>query len=896
MGCSPSKGKLFTKPGPENGQLVEEPQDHDSRPTDTVKQRLKSEEKELLLPTAEHITSEPAWVSSDETDITNAAETEGKGVMPKEIVTEVLKMDEIKKIQRSKKNKANRKQRKSSIIKTKVDFPPHMVRAHQAAYAFLNPNISKFETLLGLLDQVTQTQLSLQPMMSALVLRFEEINQALEEMAEEGELMLKEHGDYMALSSGMMGPAFMALKANTETSGPPDPPPDLLQQLLQHSTEKMRHVGTSFQALGDNTLEDAVEYFTSLSKLLVGKMQDKQVAEQRIAQVLAQVEQATMRKSNPEDSALHSEDSGIGGENESLTGSERHRRHRGSAGSGSCCSGINIRGVLDNQPSNSVNLIDHNEYDEGDEEEDDDDENVDDEDGRQGRKRSNSSPPDPSQTLLYMQAKYMRNLMPVAKRPLTAANKPEALSAARSVNSVMELRKSQKDLEGRMKKIQGNREIEGPHYNLYRAGLRRHSISGSGGAHKEPLKTNQLCTLPVLAPQTPKRPSVRRLINTFSQGVDGRPGQSLINIPPHIKRPRKSGILPLSNIGNSTEGFQVNNGNNNNNSWPDGKDDLDVDNLPPPAPEVLMDNSFQDTEGNPANDNVSQEDVEQGLPIINQKCGLSHRLRTSMQNMEVLPNRASIRTRSTISSVSTVRQDAQEEERQESVQGQETEKTSCLYQQAQKIIPSHHATESVEKRQTLEQSGQRGPSPLQCSTELHEGDMSRSSPVTAPPVSRVRLPPSCPSVRHRFPSPPVCRHQSSSSRPSSRPSSPRAVTRASDSTAEEIILSVSFHDARSVFCQNETQHSQSWASSGVSVLPRPRGDIFRGRLSTRGIENSSRRTQSEQRPSLTTHSEDGHTASTQALWKEQITTDQSSVTVQDDGQVNRSAAGTTHWD
>ncbi|XP_029985252.1 uncharacterized protein LOC115415754 [Sphaeramia orbicularis] len=904
MGCSPSKGKLFTKPGPQNGLLVEELQDSvDSRPTDGVNQHLKSEEKEIPLPTTEHMTSEPAWVSSDETDATNAAETEetkGNG-MPQEILSEVLKTDEIKRTQRSKKHKANRKQRKSSIIKTKVDFPPQMVRAHQAAYTFLNPSISKFETLLGLLDQAAQTQLSLQPMMSALVLRFEEINQALEEMAEEGELMLKEHGDYMVLPSGMIGPKFMAIKANTETSGPPDPPPDLLQQLLQHSTEKMRHVGTSFQVLGDNTLEDAVEYFTSLAKLLVGKMRDKQVAEQRIVQVLARVEQATTRKSNPEDSALHSEDSGIGGENESLTGSERHRRHRGSAGSGSCGSGINFRGVLDNQPSNSLNLMDNNEYDEGDEEEeeDDDDENVDDEDGRQGRKRSNSSPPDPSQTLLYMRAKYMRNLMLETKRPLTAAaasNKPEALSAARCANSVMELRKSQRDLEGRMKKIQGNREIEGPHYNLYRAGLRRHSISGSGGAHKGPLKTNQLCTLPVLAPQTPKRPSVRRLINTFSQGVDGRPGQSLVNIPPHIKRPRKSGILPLSNIANSTEGFQVNNGNNNNNSWPDGKDDCDVDNLPPPAPEVLMDNSFKDSEGNPTNDSISQEGVVQGLPIINQKCGLSHRLRTSMQNMEVLPNRASIRSRSNISSVSPVRQDAEEEEQQESGRGQETEKTSCVYQQAQRIIPLHHATESVEKRQTGEQSGQRGSSPLQSSHALHESDMSRSSPVTAPPVSRVRLPPSCPSVRHRFPSPPVCRHPSSSSRPSSRPSSPRTVTRASESTAEEITLSMSFHDARSVFCQNETQNSQPWTSSGASVLPRPWGDTFRGRLSTRGMDNSSRRTQSEQRPSLTSYSEDGLTASTQATWKEQITTNQSSVTTPDNGWSNQSTAATTHWD
>ncbi|CAB1436499.1 unnamed protein product [Pleuronectes platessa] len=74
----------------------------------------------------------------------------------------------------------------TSILQKKVDFPPPMVRAHQAAYAFMNQNISKYETLLGLLDQAAQTQLSLQPMISALMLRFEEINQALEEMLRRG--------------------------------------------------------------------------------------------------------------------------------------------------------------------------------------------------------------------------------------------------------------------------------------------------------------------------------------------------------------------------------------------------------------------------------------------------------------------------------------------------------------------------------------------------------------------------------------------------------------------------------------------------------------------------------------------------------------------------------------
>lgn len=899
MGCSPSKEKLFSKTGPAPQKaLLAEAVEVDSRPVKEKNKCLKTDEKEneLPLPTEEDPTKETAWsqLASNTTAAQNTEdikETE-VNVMPEEVVDEVVQTDMIKKTEKRKKNKGKRRsseKQKSSIVQAKVDFPPHMVRAHQAAYAFLNPNISKYETLLGLLDQTAQTQLSLQPMMSALVLRFEEINQALEEMAEEGELMLKEHGDYMALPSGMMGPAVMQAKSSAAIASPPDPPPDLLQQLLQHSTEKMRLVGGSVQALGDTTLEEAVEYFSSLSKLLVEKLQAKQAAEQRLAQVLARVEGAAMRKSNPEDSALHSEDSGIGGENESLTGSERHRRHRGSAGSGSCGSGINIRGAFDSLPGNLPNLVGHNEDDEEDKEEDDDDdeEYEDDEGERPERKRSNSSPPDPSQPLLYMHTNDMHDQQPTIKRPLTAitATKPEHSSSIRCVNIMEELQKSQRDLDQRMKKmtkIQGHKELAGPHYSLYRAGLRRHSLSG--GAQKGPFRTNQIaCSLPILAPQSPKRQSVRKLINTFSQGVDGRPRQSLANIPPHIRRPRKSDILLLSDTVNINKGGLVINGNNNNNSWPDSRDDLDVDNLPPPPPEVLMDNSFQSTEGIPGNEERSQEDSVRSVPMNTR---VSQRLKASMQNVEVLPNRASVRPRSiSILPARPVRQDAvmtvhDAEQQPETDLDPEMEKANCLYQQAHKIIHLRNAAESPDKRNIVELSG-RGPSTLQArmgqrceSNEFYEGEMSSCSlPVTAPPVSRVRLPPSCPSVRHRFPSPPVHRPQTTS-RPSARPGSPRTVTRATDNT-EEIIPSVSFRDARSVFCLNELQNSQTCIFSGSSVLPRPWGEASRGRLPMRGTDNSTRRTQSEQRPCLASHSEfskDCSSASSLPKGSEPVTT------------------------
>ena len=132
--------------------------------------------------------------SRGNTEIEVNLKSEERDIQPEPLAMgmQMKKVEKKRKIKGSKQSRRREKERMSSIVHTKVDLPVHMVKAHQAAYAYLNPNISKYETLLGLLDQATQTQLSLQPMMTAFVMRFEEVNQALEEMAEEGEQMLKE--------------------------------------------------------------------------------------------------------------------------------------------------------------------------------------------------------------------------------------------------------------------------------------------------------------------------------------------------------------------------------------------------------------------------------------------------------------------------------------------------------------------------------------------------------------------------------------------------------------------------------------------------------------------------------------------------------------------------------
>lgn len=206
----------------------------------------------------------------------------------------------------------------------KVDFPEPLVKAHQAAYAFLNPNINKYDIVLGLLEQATQTQTSVQPMVAFMALRYEELIQLLEEVADEGEKVLKENGEHLAWSSQMKNlsssPPLKSGSANIE------PPPDLLQQLLQYTTQRMRNVSQTVGGIGDSALEEAVDYFASVSELLEEKLKVKRAVESRLMQLLSRIEMASLRKPGPEDSALFSEDSGIGAESESLAGSERRLR------------------------------------------------------------------------------------------------------------------------------------------------------------------------------------------------------------------------------------------------------------------------------------------------------------------------------------------------------------------------------------------------------------------------------------------------------------------------------------------------------------------------------------------------------------------------------------------
>ncbi|NXR84253.1 PCARE regulator, partial [Pycnonotus jocosus] len=207
----------------------------------------------------------------------------------------------------------------------KVDFPELLVKAHQSAYAYLHPNLSKYETILHMANQATQTQLFLQQMISFLVLRFDEINQLLEEIANDGENLLKDVGGNLA---------WPAEKDDLKEH------PDLLQQLLQYTVNKMQLVSGMLASLTSNALQETCSYLQSAASNLEGKLKAKQSFDEHLLRTIKLLEASTVgpSQSHGDDRTLCSEDSGIGVDNESLKEFSALSQHGGQA-SDSCAHG-----------------------------------------------------------------------------------------------------------------------------------------------------------------------------------------------------------------------------------------------------------------------------------------------------------------------------------------------------------------------------------------------------------------------------------------------------------------------------------------------------------------------------------------------------------------------------
>lgn len=770
-----------------------------------------------------------------------------------------------KKAKGTKKGKTKDKLKKGSLIQAKFELPEEMVKAHQAAYAYLNPNISRYETLLGLLDQAAQTHLSLQPMVTMVALRYDEINKTLEEMAMEGEKMLAEHGEHMAWpgvpKKAPLPPGVKRVgeHPNLPQNVPaPPPPPDLLQQLLQHSTEKMRLVGESVTGLSDSALEEAVEYFASLSGLLGDKLTAKRTAEGRLKQVLARVEAAAVCKLGLEDSALHSEDSGIGGENESLTGSERHRHHRES------CASFGLQSALNRA------LVPHGEDEEDDDDEEEDDEDDDDEEEGEGEEaaRDQDGRGDRRQSNCSLPSRCLRPNNPRALGQTPAASQPQRLTSRPKTADTTQVKPS----NGRLRGPRRSRSLENLHCqmttscsepsisqwsviqrhegpgnaseasgasNSCKIKLRRHSSASQSfdRGYRFDRSGGQSAAFPVLAPQPPGRHAVKRLITTFSHGVSDKP-----SVPPHVKINRKC-HFPM--VSNGYSSFR-------RGSSSEKHDDVDVDSLPPPPPELLMDSSHNTTQGRWGR----EEDTDNGganlgrLTTCHARSSVSQKLRASVPSMTVLPNRGSIQQGS-VSLSSASRADAE----QDQANDVEREEAERLCRQPRKIIHQRDEVPSSARPGAVwtTSATPAGIGSRQNSSDQGgEGDTlipppSAVCPPTTPPVSRARVPPSCPAVCPSIPTPPPC--PPGSQWGASAPLAPITQRWPRGNNASDgvpVVASVSFASARSVFSQDPSSAVRSTAVT--STLPRPWGESSRGRLpTTRGLQPFNRRGSTEQK-------------------------------------------------
>ncbi|XP_063146310.1 photoreceptor cilium actin regulator [Candoia aspera] len=187
----------------------------------------------------------------------------------------------------------------------KIDFPDALVKAHQNTYAYLNPSLSKYEAILCMTHQVIETQLIVQQMVNFLLFRFDEINHLLEEMTEDGEDLLKEVGWNLAWPAGKENPKEQ---------------PDLLQQLLQYTVNKMQLLNGTVASLASDVLQESCSFLQSASSRLEEKMKAKQHFDERLLRIIKLLEESAAGSPYPylDDLTLYSEDSGIGIDSESV--------------------------------------------------------------------------------------------------------------------------------------------------------------------------------------------------------------------------------------------------------------------------------------------------------------------------------------------------------------------------------------------------------------------------------------------------------------------------------------------------------------------------------------------------------------------------------------------------
>uniref|UniRef100_A0A3B4H651 Photoreceptor cilium actin regulator n=1 Tax=Pundamilia nyererei TaxID=303518 RepID=A0A3B4H651_9CICH len=971
MGCSPSKGNNFGTLGamrkgrmlppapqdnPRDPQFEDEENHVSSGATNGATKEKKTGGQTQVLQKESHMTPQKKRLDTEQVNM--------EAVNIDKLGNQATEKSTVSQRKEKHNDKQDVKDKDKLSEEHKVDFPEPLVKAHQAAYAFLNPSINKYDVLLGLLEQAAETQVSVQPMVAFMALRYEEIIQGLEDMVEEGEIFLKENGEHLSGSPNI------------------EPPPDLLQQLLQYTTQRMRNVSQTVGRIGDCALEEAMEYFASVSELLEEKLKVKRATESRLMQLLSRIEMASLHKPGPEDSALFSEDSGIGAENESLAGSERRQRRESceSTGTNRATPVSPLRRVsrrkLRGQISPSVSLTslnslgstctimandqrdsllgsvsteygeeDVNDYDEVDRDIGDIQEAV--------QKQFNCSPVDcklqeprrlppkrienPQNVEMTMKMKnaisgriqfvstqdWTDDEVRSPRRPQTAAavrkaqvkktpvNRGQRSRSADSLRSkgedptLLELERTQKDLNRRLQSInkskeerktrtdslkrnQGNSPAQSPAINQRQPSLEKKNNPQPPKDKASPTKSNSKkqeatsevdddkqkdknipkglikATPPPSPPLSPQpssglhrgRNSVKKLIDTFSQGIEELEGPKVLG---PLKGVRKCGVPVLPGLGNVEAVLTAGITSCRSESTTCEKTDLDLDSLPPPAMEVLLDNSFESAQSTSTSVAADGATKVGRSPLL--KRGLiSQRLKASVQSVTVLPSKGGLPQ--TSKHISPVRVEQQETFPLSKVNQPDSEiKKDSLYQQLRKNIQLKPSSNSQSEKLSTSYVG-----PCVTQTELRDiqdggnisvpGSNTTASSVPAsvetsqtpatPPVSRGRMLPSTPStpsslhrrlpsphnfknqptppsssspslnrtlptppaLQRRLPSPPVSKQNISSSnsvasypfKAPSPPASPKVQRWSRENSSEDSSSARTISNARSVFC------------------------------------------------------------------------------------------------
>lgn len=288
---------------------------------DTSFPELDQEEKEIERTISEAEVAITGLTENQKHTAENAKVHEQNSSESKEIgfaLEEKNENDDKQNPKKAKKQKTGRQGKQGRHCKTKekpsppickdekkVDFPDQLVKAHQNAYAYLNPNLSKYEAILCMANQATETQLILQQMVSFLLFRFDEINHLLEEIAQDGDDLLKDVGGNLAWPPG---------------KGNPKEQPDLLQQLLQYTVNKMQLLNATVSSLTSDALQESCSFLQSASISLEEKLKAKQGFDERLLRTIKLLEASAVGSSHPhsDDMTLYSEDSGIGIDSESV--------------------------------------------------------------------------------------------------------------------------------------------------------------------------------------------------------------------------------------------------------------------------------------------------------------------------------------------------------------------------------------------------------------------------------------------------------------------------------------------------------------------------------------------------------------------------------------------------